>query len=150
MSKSTLGTTTVTQVAIVTKNIEAKARAWAELLGVPVPDIQETGAEAETQIRYEGRGTPARAKLAFFKLGQVSLELIEPIGRPSTWGDQLDQHGDSLHHIAFNVEGMGETLVMLAEKGIPLVQRGEFKNGRYAYVDGIAELGATLELLEHD
>jgi methylmalonyl-CoA/ethylmalonyl-CoA epimerase len=150
MSKSTLGTTTVTQVAIVTSDIEAKARAWAALLGVPVPDIRETGPEAETQIRYEGQPTPARAKLAFFKLGQVSLELIEPIGRPSTWGDQLDQHGDSLHHIAFNVEGMGETLVMLAEKGIPLVQRGEFKGGRYAYVDGIAELGATLELLEHD
>ena len=150
MSKSTLGTTTVTQVAIVTSDIEAKARAWAALLGVPVPDIRETGPEAETQIRYEGQPTPARAKLAFFKLGQVSLELIEPIGRPSTWGDQLDQHGDSLHHIAFNVEGMGETLVMLAEKGIPLVQRGEFKGGRYAYVDGVAELGATLELLEHD
>jgi methylmalonyl-CoA/ethylmalonyl-CoA epimerase len=150
MSKSTLGTTTVTQVAIVTSDIEAKARAWAALLGVPVPDIRETGSEAETQIRYEGQPTPARAKLAFLKLGQVSLELIEPIDRPSTWGDQLDQHGDSLHHIAFNVEGMGETLVMLAEKGIPLVQRGEFKGGRYAYVDGVAELGATLELLEHD
>ena len=150
MSRSTLETTTVTQVAIVTSDIEAKARAWAALLGVPVPDIRETGPEAETQIRYEGQSTPARAKLAFFKLGQVSLELIEPIGRPSTWGDQLDQHGDSLHHIAFNVEGMGETLVMLAEKGIPLVQRGEFKGGRYAYVDGVAELGATLELLEHD
>ena len=69
----------------------------------------------------------------------MSLELIEPIDRPSTWGDQLDQHGDSLHHIAFNIEGMGETLVMLDEKGIPLVQKGEFKNGRYAYVDGIDE-----------
>jgi methylmalonyl-CoA/ethylmalonyl-CoA epimerase len=150
MSKSTLGTTTVTQVAIITSDIEAKARAWAELLGVPVPDIRETGPEAETQIRYEGQPTPARAKLAFFKLGQVSLELIEPIGRPSTWGDQLDQHGDSLHHIAFNIEGMGETLAMLAEKSIPLVQRGEYKGGRYAYVDGIAELGAMLELLEND
>ena len=150
MSEPLLGTDIVTQVAIVTSDIEAKARAWAALLGVPVPDIRETGPEAETQIRYQGRPTPARAKLAFFKLGQVSLELIEPIDRPSTWGDQLDQHGDSLHHIAFNVEGMGETLVMLAEKGIPLVQRGEFKGGRYAYVDGVAELGATLELLEHD
>jgi len=150
MSEPLLGTDIVTQVAIVTSDIEAKARAWAALLGVPVPDIRETGPEAETQIRYQGRPTPARAKLAFFKLGQVSLELIEPIDRPSTWGDQLDEHGDSLHHIAFNVEGMGDTLVMLAEKGIPLVQRGEFKGGRYAYVDGVAELGATLELLEHD
>jgi methylmalonyl-CoA/ethylmalonyl-CoA epimerase len=151
MSEPLLGTDIVTQVAIVTSDIEAKARAWAELLGVPVPDIRETGPEAETQIRYEGQPTPARAKLAFFKIGpQVSLELIEPIGRPSTWGDQLDQHGDSLHHIAFRIQGMGGKLALLEGQGISLVQKGEYKGGRYAYVDGVAELGATLELLEND
>jgi methylmalonyl-CoA/ethylmalonyl-CoA epimerase len=151
MSEPLLGTDLVTQVAIVTSDIEAKARAWAELLGVPVPDIRETGPESETQIRYQGKPTPARAKLAFFKLGpQVSLELIEPIGRPSTWGDQLDQHGDSLHHIAFRLQGMGEKLALLEGQGISLVQKGEYKGGRYAYVDGVEKLGATLELLEND
>ncbi len=150
MSESLLVTDTVVQVAIVTGDIEAKARAWAELLGVPVPEIRETGPECETQIRYRGQPTPARAKLAFFRLGQVSLELIEPIERPSTWGDQLDQHGDSLHHIAFRIQGMREKLALLESLGIPLIQKGEYKGGRYAYVDGTAKLGATLELLEND
>lgn len=150
MSESLLGTDIVTQVAIVTSDIEAKARAWAELLGVLVPEIRETAPESETQIRYRGQPTPARAKLAFFRLGQVSLELIEPIDRPSTWGDQLDQHGDSLHHIAFRIQGMAEKLALLDSLGIPLVQRGEYKGGRYAYVDGVEKLGATLELLEND
>ena len=174
MSDRDLGTDIVTQVAIVTSDIEAKARAWAELLGVPAPEIRETASAAETQIRYRGQPTPARAKLAFFRLGQVSLELIEPIDRPSNWGDQLDQHGDSLHqliepidrpstwgdqldqhcdslhHIAFRIKGMAEKLALLDDLGIPLVQKGEYKGGRYAYVDGIEKLGATLELLEND
>jgi catechol 2,3-dioxygenase-like lactoylglutathione lyase family enzyme len=150
MSDRDLGTDIVTQVAIVTSDIDAKARAWAELLGVPAPEIRETASAAETQIRYRGQPTPARAKLAFFRLGQVSLELIEPIDRPSTWGDQLDQHGDSLHHIAFRIKGMAEKLALLDDLGIPLVQKGEYKGGRYAYVDGIEKLGATLELLEND
>ena len=150
MSDRDLGTDIVTHVAIVTSDIEAKARAWAELLGVPAPEIRETASAAETQIRYRGQPTPARAKLAFFRLGQVSLELIEPIDRPSTWGDQLDQHGDSLHHIAFRIKGMAEKLALLDDLGIPLVQKGEYKGGRYAYVDGIEKLGATLELLEND
>ena len=150
MSDRDLGTDIVTQVAIVTSDIEAKARAWAELLGVPAPEIRETASAAETQIRYRGQPTPARAKLAFFRLGQVSLELIEPIDRPSTWGDQLDQHGDSLHHIAFRIKGMAEKLALLDDLGIPLVQKGEYKGCRYAYVDGIEKLGATLELLEND
>ncbi len=150
MSEPLLGTDIVTQVAIVTRDIEAKARAWAELLGVPVPEIRITGPYEETQAQYKGQPTTARAKLAFFRLGQVSLELIEPIGEPSTWNDQLQEHGDSLHHIAFRIQGMKEKLALLADLGIPLVQKGEYKGGRYAYVDGVEKLGATIELLEND
>ncbi len=150
MSEPLLGTEIVTQVAIITRDIEAKARAWAELLGVPVPEVRITGPYEESQAQYKGQSTLARAKLAFFKLGQVSLELIEPMGEPSTWNDQLQEHGDSLHHIAFRIQGMTDKLALLDGQGISLVQKGEYKGGRYAYVDGIEKLGATLELLEND
>ena len=39
----------------------------------------------ETNIKYRGKPTDGRAKLAFLKLGEISLELIEPIGGPSIW-----------------------------------------------------------------
>lgn len=150
MEQQGLGTTTVTQVAIIVGDIEARARAWADVLGVPVPPIIVTDPVEVAQTEYAGAPTPARAKLAFFQLGQVSLELIEPIDGPSTWRDQLDQHGDSLHHIAFQIQGMPEKLAYLDAKGIPLVQRGEYTGGRYAYVDSAPQLGAILELLEND
>jgi len=150
MEQHGLGTTTITQVGLIVRDIEAKARAWADVLGVPVPEIRMTDPVEQAQTEYAGASTPARAKLAFFHLGQVDLELIEPIGEPSTWKDQLDQHGDSLHHIAFHVQGMGDRLAYLSAKGIPLVQRGEYTGGRYAYVDGASQLGAILELLEND
>lgn len=150
MTAGSLGTTTITQVGIITADIEAKARAWADVLGVPVPEIMITDGYERARTEYNGRPTPARAKLAFFQLGQVSLELIEPIGEPSTWRDQLLQHGDSLHHIAFEIAGMAEKAVYLAQKGIPLLQRGEYDGGRYGYFDGGAQLGAILELLEND
>ena len=150
MTDHTLGTTTVTQVGIIVADIEAKAKAWADVLGLPIPDIMITDAVDKAQTEYDGQPTPARAKLAFFHLGQVDLELIEPIDGPSTWKDQLDEHGDSLHHIAFVIDGMQEKTAYLDAKGIPLVQRGEYSGGRYAYVDGNAQLGAVLELLEND
>lgn len=150
MTNQALGTTTVTQVAIVVADIEVKAKAWADVLGLPVPEISISDPVDVAQTEYEGQSTPARAKLAFFRLGQVSLELIEPIDGPSTWRDQLDRHGESLHHIAFRVNGMQEKVAYLDARGIPLVQRGEFSGGRYAYVDGTSRLGAVLELLEID
>lgn len=150
MDQQGLGTTTVRQVAIMVRDIEARARAWADVLGVPVPPIIITDPLEQARTEYMGAPTPARAKLAFFKLGQVDLELIEPIDGPSTWRDQLDQHGESLHHIAFHIEGMGERLAYLDARGIPLVQRGEYTGGRYAYVDSAPQLGAIIELLEND
>jgi hypothetical protein len=150
MTEKTLGTTTVVQVGVVVRDIEARARAWAEIFDLPVPNIIVTDTVDKAHTEYKGKSTPARAKLAFFKLGQVALELIEPIGGPSTWQDQLDQHGESLHHIAFFIKGMQEKIAYLEARDIPLIQRGDYTGGRYAYLDGLAQLGLVLELLEND
>jgi len=150
MTEPTLGNNIVTQVGIIVRDIETKARAWSEILGLPMPDIIITDTVDKAQTEYNGKPTTARAKLAFFHMGQLDVELIEPIDGPSTWKDQLDGHGDSLHHIAFVIEGMQEKVAYLDSKGIPLLQRGEYTGGRYAYLDGVAQLGTVLELLEND
>jgi len=137
-------------VAIVVRDIEAKAHAWADILGMPVPPITVTDPMSVAHTEYRGQPTSARAKLAFFRLGQVSLELIEPIGEPSIWRDQLNQHGESLHHIAFEVKEMKSRIAFLESKDMLLMQRGDYAGGRYAYIGSAAKLGAILELLERD
>jgi methylmalonyl-CoA/ethylmalonyl-CoA epimerase len=150
MTEPTLGNNTVVQVGIIVRDIESKAHAWSEILGLPMPEIVITDTVDKTQAEYNGKSTTARAKLAFFHMGQLDVELIEPIDEPSTWKDQLEQHGDSLHHIAFIVQGMQEKIAYLDSQGVPLVQRGEYTGGRYAYLNGMAKLGTILELLEND
>ena len=108
MTEPTLGNNRVVQVGIIVRDIETKARAWSEILGLPMPNIIITDTIDKTQAKYNSEPTRARAKLAFFHMGQLDVELIEPIDAPSTWKDQLDQHGDSLHHIAFEIKGMQE------------------------------------------
>lgn len=150
MPSTPLGSKTVTQIGIIVRSLEESAQAWSRLLGVPIPETIVTEPVERTQAQYQGRPTPALAKLAFFQLGQVTLELIEPVGEPSTWQDQLMRHGQSLHHIAFEVKGMAERLTVLAEHGLPTLQRGEYQGGRYAYLDGQQQYGAIVELLEND
>jgi len=139
----------LTQVGLVVANIEQAAREWAALLGVPVPKINTTDGVELAHTEYQGQPTPARARLAFFKLGQMDLELIQPLGEPSTWNDHLAAHGPSLHHIAFAVNGLPEVVDQLAASGLPLAQRGDYTGGRYAYVEGGQRLGAVIELLEN-
>jgi catechol 2,3-dioxygenase-like lactoylglutathione lyase family enzyme len=140
----------IVQVGVVVPDVEEAVRAWTPLLGIPQPEVIVTDKVEIAHTEYRKRSTPARAKIAFIKLGQVTLELIQPIGEPSTWHDQLKAHGPSLHHIAFEVKNMGERLDELAEHGLPLLQRGDYRGGRYAYVDGQKRFGTVVELLEND
>jgi catechol 2,3-dioxygenase-like lactoylglutathione lyase family enzyme len=141
----------ITQIGIVVRDVEAKARAWSETFGLPMPEIRMTGPYEDTHAEYRGAPTQARAKLAFFRFENITIELIEPVGEPSTWAEQLERHGDSIHHIAFSlggVERMMAKLPALEGAGLTLVQRGDWQpNGRYLYLDGVDRLGAILEML---
>ena len=147
---ATLSTDTVVQIGLIVRDVEATAQAYAELLGVAVPQWVLTGPEVEAHTRCRGAPTEARAKLAFFRLGNLQLELIEPVGGPSTWREFHEVHGEGVHHIAFEVEDMQDQVAALAAKGMPLVQRGDYTGGCYAYIDSGEQLKVILELLEND
>jgi catechol 2,3-dioxygenase-like lactoylglutathione lyase family enzyme len=145
-----LGSTTLAQVAIVVRDIAVSARKWADVLGMPVPDVITTRPGLDASQTYKGVPSDAQAKLAFFDLGQVKLELIEPLGGDSTWQEALDRSGEGFHHLAFWVEGMQTSVDFLRERHIPMVQRGDMGEGQYAYFGAEEELGVTLELLERE
>jgi catechol 2,3-dioxygenase-like lactoylglutathione lyase family enzyme len=149
MLTSKLGSTTLAQIAIVVKDIVASSKRYADVLGLPVPEIITTNPGLDVHQTYNGVPSNAQAKLAFFQLGQVQLELIEPMGGESTWQEILDRKGEGFHHIAFWVEGMQKSVDFLKSKGISMVQRGDMGEGQYAYFDAEDSLGITLELLEH-
>ncbi len=147
-----LGTSTVTQVALVVKDIEKTKKAYASFLGLEVPQTIDGGNYEITQTVVEGKAAPyANCLLAFLSVGEnLSLELIQPNGIKSTWQDFLDQRGEGIHHIAFNVKNMDEKLKACSEIGIPCVQRGKYGNasGEYAYIDATKDLKCVIELLE--
>jgi hypothetical protein len=148
MSNPVLDPQALCQVAIVVADIERVAGNYAKVFGVPVPPIRETGPAEKTRIRYHGATTPGRAKLAFFQVGALQLELIEPLDGPSTWREVLARHGPSLHHLAFRVPRPSVTADALEQLGATTVQTGDFGTGNYAYVDATEPLGAVVELLE--
>ena len=72
---------------------------------------------------------------------------VEPVGSPSVWQEVLDAKGECVHHIAFHVKDMDQSLAQLDAAGNPTVQRGDFPGGSYGYVDSTKQLGVVLELL---
>jgi methylmalonyl-CoA/ethylmalonyl-CoA epimerase len=117
-------------------------------LEVPATVITDDYEKARTQFR--GNPSKAKAKLIIFNMGQVAIEIIEPIGGPSTWREFLESHGEGVHHIAFTVANAARAADELSAKGIAAVQSGVFEGGKYIYVDGEKELHVILELLEFE
>ena len=100
-----VGTNLLAQVGFIVKDIETTKRTWAEFLGVEVPETQPCGDYAVTQTVFEGRPAPeANSLLAFFDVGPgLQIELIQPNEAPSTWRNFLEEHGEGMHHLAFQV-----------------------------------------------
>jgi len=147
-----LGTSKVTQVALIVRDIEKTKNKLAAFLGLPVPPHFPGGDFAVTQTQYKGRPAPdANCLLAFFDVGGgVQLELIQPNGAASVWQDFLDEKGEGLHHIAFNVKGMDSVVLSCENYGMKFAQKGYYGDGGgcYSYLEGGDGLPFIVELLE--
>ena len=138
------------QVAFVTDDIEKTKKWFADMFSMKVPETIVTAPRSESQTEVNGAPSDARCKLAFFEFGNVTVELIEPDEKPSCWRDLLERKGPGFHHFAFKIKGMKDKIAAFEKDGYPLVQRGEFTGGRYAYLDTEKQYGALIELLEFD
>lgn len=151
MATPIFGTNLCTQIGILVHDIEKAAQDYADFFGVPKPPIGITGEYNNAKTEYLGQPTLARTKQAFFDIGpNIQIELLEPDHEPSTWRRDLDQNGEGVHHIAFNIEGMQKNIEIGVKSGMKLLQKGQWDTGRYAYLDAVDTLKLTLELLEFD
>ncbi len=149
MESQGIRTNVICQVGLIVSDIEKSIEAYSQVFNMPKPDIVITDPPEVAKTKYKGKPTDARAKLAFFDMGQVSLELIEPVGGPSTWRDFLEEHGEGVHHIAFRIKGTEQVVAFLEGKGIDVVQQGHYTGGMYTYLSSEPVLGTILELLEN-
>jgi methylmalonyl-CoA/ethylmalonyl-CoA epimerase len=145
-----LGTNVVTQVGLVVHDIEKSIDNYMKVFGLETrPNVIVTDSVDKAHTVLRGEPTPARSKLAFINMGQVQIELIEPDEHPSIWREYLDEHGESVHHIAFQVKGTDKVVAFLQGQGITVAQQGQYTGGMYTYVESMPQLGVILELLEN-
>jgi methylmalonyl-CoA/ethylmalonyl-CoA epimerase len=140
---------TITQVAVVVKDIEKARIAWAGVLGLKVPDVSIAESHFSKPTLYKGKPSDAKAKLAFFAMDNLQIELIQPLGGKSTWQDFLDKYGEGIHHIAFQVKNIDGIEKKFELQGMPTIQNGGWDGGAYSYIDASENLGCILELLEN-
>ena len=143
-----LGTKVIAQICILVHDIEKTAKVYGDFFGLRYR-INESEAQNVAQTMYNGQPTPARCKMAFFQLGDIQLELIQPDEHPSVWREDLDKNGEGFHHIGFFVKGTDDVLKKLESIGMHTRMTGSWGTGCYAYVDAFDQLKFLLETLEN-
>lgn len=150
MENGMLGTRVVTQIGMVVNDVDKTAKAFADFFGIDKPQSIQSDGYEKSHAQVDGKPSEARAKLAFINVGEnLEIELIEPDHQPSSWRNYLDAHGEGVHHLAFVVKDMDTIIARLEQNGMPLQQKGDYKGGRYAYVDTFGPLKMITELLEN-
>lgn len=93
-----------------------------------------------------------KVRIAFIPLGEVLIELLEPT-EPGAGriGQFLEEKGEGIHHIAFRVENIKQTLKVLKEMDIPLRDKEPRDGGdgsRIAFIEPMATQNVLTELVE--
>jgi catechol 2,3-dioxygenase-like lactoylglutathione lyase family enzyme len=152
LMEGVFGTSKISQLGLVVRDIESAKNEWARFLGLEVPPTVAYGDYSVVQTTYKGEAAPyANCLLAFFDVGDgLQLELIQPNKYPSTWRDFLEHHGEGIHHVAFKVGDTEKIVKTAGALGVPVVQEGKFRsgNGRYTYLEASDKLRCVVELLE--
>jgi len=142
-----LGTRVIAQICIVVHDVEKTAKVYGDFFGLRYRITESAPYEVSKQL-YNGQPTPARIKMAFFQLGDVQLEVVQPDEHPSSWREVLDKKGEGLHHIAFRVKDTPNVLKKLEDAGMQTQMTGNWETGCFAYVDAYDQLKFLLETLE--
>ena len=86
------------------------------------------------------RGEPADfvIHVSIVYVGDMQLEVIQPVSGDSIYAEFLEKNGPGLHHICFDVDDMAASLAAAAELGLTVHQQGSMMGGTmdFAYIDG--------------
>jgi len=64
-----------------------------------------------------------KVKTAFFKVGETKIELLESTDPEGPIGKFLEKKGQGIHHIAFAVEDVNQSLKEVESSGIQLIDK---------------------------
>ncbi|MBR1851044.1 MAG: methylmalonyl-CoA epimerase [Bacteroidales bacterium] len=103
--------THVEHIGIAVTNLDEAIRYWEDVMGLKCYAIEEV--------------TDQKVKTAFFKCGDVKIELLEPTSPESTIATFIEKNGGKggMHHIAFAVDNTDSALAETAEKGVRLIDK---------------------------
>ena len=98
----------IDHIGIAVRSIEQSLPFYTEVLKLPFLGVEEVPSE--------------QVKVAFLKLGEAKIELLEPSSADSGVAKFIEKRGEGIHHVALGVESIQERIDELKINGIRMIQ----------------------------
>lgn len=138
----------VVQIGVVVSDRDRTTQLLTTLFGIGPFRLVEWPDRPEAKYYYRGAEEHIRLKQAFVQLGDIEVELIQPVEGRNAYQDFLDQTGGGIHHVLFEVPDIDPVIRDLNKAGITVLQEGTgIRPGtRWALLDTQKVVGFLVEL----
>jgi methylmalonyl-CoA/ethylmalonyl-CoA epimerase len=124
-------------------------------VGIAVRSIAEQRPHYEHTLGAEFEGiedvAEQKVRVAFYRVGDVRLELLEPTDPSSSVAKFLETRGEGLHHLAFTVESITDRIAELKASGVRMIDESPRTGAHHmqiAFVHPKSTHGVLTELCE--
>ncbi|SET59329.1 methylmalonyl-CoA mutase, C-terminal domain [Salinibacillus kushneri] len=128
----------ISHIGIAVKSLEKTIPFYDQILGLNLKGVEEVPSEG--------------VKVAFFEIGETSIELLEPLSEQSPIYKFVEKKGEGIHHIALEVSDLKDRLQHYRDQDVPLINEEpkEGANGaEIAFLHPRAANGVLYELCHH-
>jgi len=139
----------IAQLGLVVKDAARTAKRYAAIFGVGPWHFFELD---PTDVTLHGRPVAdgaTKVRIALANLGDLQIELLEPMAGPSTYMEFLEAHGEGAHHLSFGLADDHDALVeSMKSSGFGVEMQG-LLGGAYTftYFETQKELGTIFEIV---
>ena len=125
----------IEHVGIAVENLDDAIAYYENVLGLKCYAIEEV--------------TDQKVKTAFFKVGDTKIELLESTDTEGPIGKFVEKKGQGVHHIAFAVDDVDQSLTEAEENGVRLIDKQKRKGAEglnIGFLHPKSTLGVLTEL----
>lgn len=124
----------IDHIGIAVKSLEDGIRHYEKVLGLTCEGREEVASQ--------------KVRTAFFHVGEVHIELLEPTDPESPVAKFIEKNGEGIHHIAFNTDDIIGQLKQASDAGCRLIHEKPFPgaaNKQVAFLHPKSTLGVLTE-----
>jgi methylmalonyl-CoA/ethylmalonyl-CoA epimerase len=138
------------QIAWVTRDLEKSLKAWVEDLKVGPWRVYRFTDKTVKNLHVGGEPVtePFEFRIAISRIGDMEVELIQPVHGPTIYEKHLAEKGEGLHHIKEKIADadMAGVVADYSGRGIRVTQTGQFFADFHFYLDTEPRLDFVYEL----